>query len=139
MCNFGCFLSNGYGGAMDYGKCDTDAMKMMQDSRKWSLYVNSTIYVGNIKMEKLYRYNREVSTLNRQCLDIILMRVRVMVLNATFNNVSVYHGSQIYWWRKLEYTEKPPTCHKSLTNFITSVVSSTPHHEMDSNSQLWWW
>jgi hypothetical protein len=32
MCNFGCFLSNGYGGAMDYGKCDTDAMKMMQDS-----------------------------------------------------------------------------------------------------------
>ena len=41
MCNFGCFLSNGYGGAMDYGKCDTDAMKMMQDSRKWSLYVNS--------------------------------------------------------------------------------------------------
>jgi hypothetical protein len=51
--------------------------------------VNSTIYVGNIKMEKLYRYNREVSTLNRQCLDNILMRVRVMVLNATFNNVSV--------------------------------------------------
>jgi hypothetical protein len=51
--------------------------------------VNSTIYVGNIKMEKLYRYNREVSTLNRQCLDNILMRVRVMVLNATFNNVSI--------------------------------------------------
>jgi hypothetical protein len=40
-------------------------------------------------MEKLYRYNREVSTLNRQCLDNILMRVRVMVLNATFNNVSI--------------------------------------------------
>ena len=51
--------------------------------------MNSTIYVGNIKMEKLYRYNREVSTLNRQCLDNILMRVRVMVLNATFNNVSI--------------------------------------------------
>jgi hypothetical protein len=51
--------------------------------------VNSTIYVGNIKMEKLYRYNREVSTLNRQCLDNILMRVRVIVLNATFNNVSI--------------------------------------------------
>jgi hypothetical protein len=27
---------------------------------------------------------------------------------------------------------KPPTCHKSLTN----VVSSTPRHERDSNSQL---
>jgi hypothetical protein len=33
-----------------------------------------------------------------------------MVLNATFNNISVI---QLYWWRKL------PTCRKSLTHFIT--------------------
>ena len=31
---------------------------------------------------------------------------------ATFNNISVislslYHGGQIYWWRKSEYPEKP--------------------------------
>jgi hypothetical protein len=27
----------------------------------------------------------------------------------------LYLGSQCYWWRKLEYTERtPPTCHKSL-------------------------
>jgi hypothetical protein len=31
----------------------------------------------------------------------ILYRVRVMVFNATFNNISV-----IYWWRKPEYPEK---------------------------------
>ena len=32
---------------------------------------------------------------------------------------------------------KPVTCRKSLTNFITQyVVSHTPHHEQDSNSQL---
>ena len=41
----------------------------------------------------------------------------------------LYRGGQCYWWRK------PPTCRKSLTNFITNVVSSTPRHEQGSNSQ----
>jgi len=31
-----------------------------------------------------------------------------------------YRGVQFYWWRKPDCPEKnPPTCHKSLTNFIT--------------------
>jgi len=37
-------------------------------------------------------------------------------------NVSIFQlfrGGQFYWWSKLEYPEKPVTCHKSLTNFIT--------------------
>ena len=42
---------------------------------------------------------------------------------------------------------KPPTCRKSLTNFITdklyhwhNALLSTPPHERSSNSQLkWWW
>jgi len=42
-----------------------------------------------------------------------------MVFNATFNNILV-----ILWWSVLLVEEmstqrKPPTCHKSLTNFIT--------------------
>ena len=49
-------------------------------------------------------------------------RVRVMVFNPTFNNISVIYiivavsfideGNQSTQW-------KPPTCLKSLTNFIT--------------------
>jgi hypothetical protein len=31
----------------------------------------------------------------------------------------LYHGSQFYSWRKPEDRRKPPTCLKSLTNFIT--------------------
>jgi len=31
---------------------------------------------------------------------------------------------------------KPPTCRKSMTNFITYVIWGTPGHEQGSNSQL---
>ena len=33
-------------------------------------------------------------------------RVRVMVFNTTFNNISAYRGSQFHWWRKPEYQMK---------------------------------
>jgi hypothetical protein len=33
----------------------------------------------------------------------------------------LYHG-QFYWWGKLQYLRKPPTCCKSLTKFITYWV-----------------
>jgi hypothetical protein len=47
---------------------------------------------------------------------------KVMVLNATFNKISVklFRGGQFYWWRKMEYPSKEKTpSRKSLTNFIT--------------------
>ena len=37
----------------------------------------------------------------------------LMVFNATFNNISVI------LWQSVLVVEKPPTCRKSLTNFIT--------------------
>ena len=47
-----------------------------------------------------------------------VLRVRVMVFNATFNNVSATGISwRFYWWRKPEYPKKT-TCRKWLTNFI---------------------
>jgi hypothetical protein len=56
---------------------------------------------------------------------------KVMVLNTTFNKISVklFRGDQFYWWRKMEYPtphkkkpRKPPS-RKSLTNFITKPPS----------------
>ena len=34
------------------------------------------------------------------------MYVRVMVFNATLNNISVISCGQFYWWWKPEYAEK---------------------------------
>jgi len=36
--------------------------------------------------------------------------------------LQLYRGGQFYWWRNPESREKPPTCHKSLTNFITCCM-----------------
>ena len=53
-------------------------------------------------------------------LSIPKSKFRFMVFNATFNNISA-----ISWWSVLLMEEiggtrrNPPTCRKSLTNFIT--------------------
>ena len=39
----------------------------------------------------------------------------------------LYCGGKFYWWRKHKYLEK--------TTDLSHVISSTPHHERDSNSQ----
>jgi len=44
----------------------------------------------------------------------VIWRVRVMVFNTTFNIISVLLVEEI----KSTY-RKPPTCRKSVTNFIT--------------------
>ena len=59
--------------------------------------------------------------------------VRIMVFNVTFNNISVIS------WRSVVLMEEArvpgenhvPTCLKSLTNFITYIVSITSRHERD--------
>jgi len=62
-----------------------------------------------------------------------------MVINATFNNISVLS------WRSLllvEETGVPEKNHGPVASHRQTLshndVSSTPHHERDSNSQLFW-
>ena len=50
---------------------------------------------------------------------LLMVRVRIMVFNATFNNISVISWGQFCWWRKQEFPEKTTNLSKSLTNFIT--------------------
>ena len=46
----------------------------------------------------------------------------------------LYRGSQFYWWRKPEYPEKTTDLSQVTDQTLTyKVVSSTPHHERDSN------
>jgi hypothetical protein len=45
--------------------------------------------------------------------------IRVMVLNATFNSIYLYRGSQFLVEETEVPGEKPSTCRKSLTNCIT--------------------
>ena len=36
----------------------------------------------------------------------------------------LYRGHQFYWWTKPEDRRKPPTCHKSLTNYHIMLYTS---------------
>jgi hypothetical protein len=54
-----------------------------------------------------------------------------------FSTISqLYRGGPLYWWRKPEIPEK--TTDLSQITDKLNVVSSTPRHEEDSNTQLKW-
>ena len=59
--------------------------------------------------------------------------VRVVLLNATFNNIfAVSFMCEGYWSTQ----RKPPTCRKSLTNCTTYCCIEYTLAERNSNSQL---
>jgi hypothetical protein len=73
----------------------------------------------------------------KYCYSFILIEVRVMVFNVTFNNISVIS------WRPVLLVEKNGVPRKNQPHVVShrqtlshTVVSSTPHHERDSNSPL---
>jgi hypothetical protein len=49
-----------------------------------------------------------------------------MVFNATFNNISVYRGSQFYWWRKPEYPEKTTDLPQVTDKFNHIMLYTSP-------------
>ena len=51
----------------------------------------------------------------------------------------LYCGSQFYLWEKPKYLEKTTDLPQVTNNNLShNVVSSTPPHQRDSNSQLYW-
>jgi hypothetical protein len=68
-----------------------------------------------------------VSDMRHLCLTFSSTRERlwVMVINATFNNMSVYRGSKFYWVRKPGYPEKPAEMSHCQSQSISWL---TDHH-----------
>jgi hypothetical protein len=68
--------------------------------------------------------------------ECLLCRVRIMVLNATFNNISVISWQSVL---VVEETGIPGENHWPVVSHWQTlshkVVLSIPHHEWDSNSQ----
>jgi hypothetical protein len=58
---------------------------------------------------------------------------RIMILNATFSNISVIVAVSFIDGENRNIQRKPPTCRKSLTTLSHNVVTSTPRHERNSN------
>ena len=66
----------------------------------------------------------------------VWVRVSVMVLNATFNNISEYLGCHFYWWRKPQYPEKTTEeCHRHNHIMLSSLprLSGIRTHNLSSD------
>jgi hypothetical protein len=50
-------------------------------------------------------YKGPLSKENDLIVIYILYIVKAMVFNVTFNNISLYRGGQLFWWRGPEYPD----------------------------------
>jgi hypothetical protein len=88
--------------------CLIDLYRKMTEHFRPELFDDSGICVlgvSNLTLSNIIFY--WILVLFWQCgIFCLSMLVGYMVLNATFNNISLYRGGQFYWWRKPEDPEK---------------------------------
>jgi hypothetical protein len=84
------------------------------------------IVITNIKTVQIKgKYSNNHTKNNYKWQVMLPIKVRVMVVNATFNNISaIYRGGKFYWWRKPEYQEKTAASHWQTLSH--NIVSSAP-------------
>ena len=85
------------------------------------------------------RYGNNDISIYRACVEatfgVHIMRVMVMVLHATFNTISVISWGSVLVLKTRVSRENHQPAASNLLLLLFIVLSSTPCHERDSNSQ----
>ena len=102
-----------------------------------NLYLAICSYRDILVTVSLTMFCTDVQVYDIESMWIMGYRLWLWYLTPLSTIFQLYRGGQFYWWRKPEYLEKTTDLSQVTDKLLShKVVSSTPRHERDSNSQL---